>query len=57
MKTQKSCKMASYSEMIMKICPVNSVDLTWNNLDACGPCSTLAIFTHKRDKLDLIQYM
>jgi hypothetical protein len=31
-KTQKVCKMSLDSEMVMKICPLNSVDVTQNNL-------------------------
>jgi len=53
-KTQKACKMSLDSEMVMKICPLNSIDLTQNNLVACGQCFALATFTHKHGTQDLM---
>ena len=53
-KTQKACKMSLDSEMVMKISPLNYIDLTQNNLVACGHCFALATFTHKHDTQDLM---
>lgn len=46
--------MQNVIRMVMKICPLNSIDLTQNNLVTCGQCFALATFTHKHDQQDLM---